>query len=114
METSEADGRYRNKVTDTEGRRSGGGAEGGRITSNDDPGNIQLELEKRAIKQLVRAVNQLVKSNDGDRSVFFAAIKEINNQIMERLDPEVRTRIEKDVPEDLTKIKGAQLLSHFA
>ena len=31
----------------------------------------------------------------------------------EKLDPVVKARIEKNVPEDLTKIDGTKLLSHF-
>lgn len=115
MKTPEADGRLGDKNTDEEGRRrGGGGSEGWSTGGNAEPNKMELELKSRAIKQLAQTVNQLVKSNDGDVPVLFAAIKSINNQIMDRLEPAVLARIEKNLSEDLTKIKGAKLLSHFA
>ncbi|EEF58093.1 host attachment protein [Pedosphaera parvula] len=114
MQTAEADGRLSDKNTDGEGRFKKGGALGMGTGGNVDPNNMELELERRAITQLAKTVNQLVKSNDGDRPVYLAAIKRINNQLMDKLDPGVRARIEKNVSEDLTKINGTKLLGHFA
>jgi Protein required for attachment to host cells len=113
LSTPEADGRLLDKLTDQAGRRRGGGGERGTTTSDAEMKNVRLEFQRRAINELAQNVNKIVKMNNGERSVYFAAIKEINNQIMNRLDPTVKGRIEKNLPEDLTKINGTKLLSHF-
>jgi hypothetical protein len=113
MQTVEADGRLTDKNTDGEGRFKRGGALGMGTGGSVDPNKMQLEFERKAITQLAQTVNQLVKSNDGERPVYLAAIKRINNQLMDKLEPEVRARIEKNVCEGLTKVNGAKLLGHF-
>jgi hypothetical protein len=112
--TDEADGRLSDKLTDEAGRFPGGGRGYHVVRANGERHNISLELERRAIGYLAGKVNHIVKNHGNeDRSVYLAAVKEINNQIMNRLEPMVRMRIEKNVPEDLTKIRGTRLLQHF-
>jgi hypothetical protein len=112
--TEEADGRLSDKVTDEAGRFAGGERGHHVVRAYGERHNIVLELERRAIDYLAGKLNQIVKDNkNDDRSVYFAAVKEINNQIVDRLEPAVRMQIEKNVPEDLTKVQGTKLLQHF-
>ena len=42
-----------------------------------------------------------------------AASKEINRQLLEELEPQVRAKIEKNLPADLTKSDKSEILRHF-
>jgi hypothetical protein len=44
---------------------------------------------------------------------LLAASREINHQLLEELEPEVRSKIEKNVTADLTKLERAEILRHF-
>ena len=44
---------------------------------------------------------------------LLAASREINHQLLEELEPQVRAKIERIVPSDLTKVERARLLSYF-
>ncbi len=113
VNTDEADGRLSDKLTDEAGRFHGGQRGQSEIRANGERHNIELEFERRAICHLAKTVNRVVSKDTEGQPVYFAAIKEINHQILEKLDPAVRARIEKVVPEDLTKVNGSKLLSHF-
>ncbi|HZQ47437.1 MAG TPA: host attachment protein, partial [Verrucomicrobiae bacterium] len=111
--TGEADGRISDKLTDEAGRFRGGQRGRNDIRTYGERHNIELEFERRAICQLAEAINHVVRRDAGGQPVYFAAIKEISHQILARLNPSVRARIEKVIPEDLTKVNGLKLLSHF-
>ncbi|MDB6023371.1 MAG: hypothetical protein JWQ04_3228, partial [Pedosphaera sp.] len=113
LDTIEADGRISDKVTDEAGRFAGGGRGQHEIRAAGERHNLVLEFERRAVGQLARSINQFIKRENSDDPVYFAAHKEINGPILQQLDPAVRARIEKVVPEDLTKINGLKLLAHF-
>lgn len=113
INTDEADGRLSDKLTDEAGRFHGGQRSQNEIRASGERHNINLEFERRAISQLAKTINQMVAKTPVSQTVYFAAIKEINHQVLDKLDPAVRARIEKVVPEDLTKIHGSKLLSHF-
>lgn len=113
VKTEEADGRISSKLTDEAGRFHGGQAGRNDIRASGERHNIVLEFQRRAICQLADTINRVVGKDPAGQPVYLAAIKEINHQILDKLDPAVRARIEKVVPEDLTKINGLKLLSHF-
>ncbi len=113
MKTDEADGRISHKLTDEEGRFHGGQRAQNEIRASGERHNIALEFERRAISQLAKTINRVVSKNPESQPVYFAAIVEINRQVLGKLDPAVRARIEKTVPEDLTKIHVSKLLNHF-
>ncbi|HWF18237.1 MAG TPA: host attachment protein [Verrucomicrobiae bacterium] len=110
--TDEADGRLSDKLTDEAGRFMGG-QRGHEIRASGERHNITLEFERRAVGQLAKNINHIIKRANNGEPVYFAAHKEINHQILQHLDPSVRARIEKIVPEDLVKVKGMKLLEHF-
>ncbi len=74
--------------------------------------NIELEKRKRCLKQLAGRINALVKDREVDRC-FFACSREINNAVLQELHPDVRAKIEIDLPSDLTKVSRSDLLGHF-
>lgn len=112
LHTDEAHGRISDKLTDEAGRFPGGNKRSHpEIRAFGERHNIELELERRAVKRMARSINNLVKGRD--EPVYFAATREINRQILHALAPEARAKIKKNVPEDLTKINGVKLLSHF-
>lgn len=113
VSTEEADGRLSDKLTDEAGRFQGGQPMQNKIRASGERHNIALEFERRAISQLAKTINRVVTRDSEAQPVYFAAIKEISHQVLEKLDPAVRARIERVVPEDLTKINGVKLLSHF-
>ena len=112
LDTNEADGRISDKITDEAGRFKGA-RRYQEIRAAGERHNMELEFERRAVGQLAQNINRIVKREGSDDPVYFAAHKEINNQILQHLDPAVRARIERVVPEDLVKVNGLKLLQHF-
>ena len=102
------------KVTDLSGRfpRRAGVANARGAMSDGERHNIKLELRKRLVRQLARRLNALARSKDVERCLL-AASREINHQLLEELEPQVRAKIEKNVPADLTKLDRAEILRHF-
>jgi hypothetical protein len=113
FDNPEAHGRIGDRVSDLSGRFPR--ATGPRATSAMSDGerhNIELESRKRFIRQLAQRLNVLARSPEIDRC-FLAASREINRALLEELDPQVRAKVAKNVPADLTKVGRAQILSHF-
>ncbi len=109
----EAHGRLGDKVSDLSGRfPRGGGARTAGAMSDGERHNIELESRKRFVRRLAQRLNALARSPDVDRC-FLAASREINHQLLEELDPQVRAKITKNVPADLTKLGQAEILRHF-
>ncbi|HEX4644599.1 MAG TPA: host attachment protein [Verrucomicrobiae bacterium] len=108
----EATGRISKRLTDEAGRFPGGNDRSNpEVRAFGERHNIELEFERRALKHIAQNINELAKELNAP--LYFAATREINQQLVEALAPEARARIEKNVPEDLTKINGVKLLSHF-
>src|SRR6266404_1910097 len=74
--------------------------------------NIELEKKRRLVKQVAHALTDLLRREAVD-GCYLAAGKEINHQILAELPRQVRARIEKIVPCDLTKAEKADVLRHF-
>ena len=111
---AEAHGKLVDKVTDLAGRfpRGTGKAGEGGAMSDGERHNIGLELRKRQVRQLANRLNTLARSQQVERC-FLAASKEINHQLLEQLEPQVRAKIEKNIPVDLTKLERTEILQHF-
>jgi hypothetical protein len=107
----EAHRRFDELVTDMAGRHVGPthAAWGAPMT---DDHNLRLETERRIIKRIAKHIEDLVQRNGHD-GCWLAAPKPINHQILEELPPAVRSRIEKNLPRDLTKAGEKELLEHF-
>ena len=112
--SAEAHGKLVDKVTDLSGRfpHSSGVAGTRGAMSDGERHNIELESRKRLVRQLARRFNALARSPEVERCLL-AASREINHQLLEELEPQVRAKIEKNVPADLTKLERAEILRHF-
>jgi len=102
------------RVTDLAGRfpRSGGGAANRGAISDGARHNIELESRKRLVRQLAHRLNALARSPEVEFCLL-AASREINHQLLNELEPQVRAKIQKNVSADLTKLEQAELLEHF-
>ena len=103
-----------NRVTDSGGRfpRSGGASNARGAMSDGERHNIELETRKRLVRQLAQRLNALARGPEVERCLL-AVSREINHQLLEELEPQVRAKIEKNVPVDLTKLERAEILRHF-
>jgi hypothetical protein len=111
---AEAHGKLGDKVSDLSGRfpRRTGAQHTTGAMSDGERHNIELESRKRLVRQLAQRLNGLVGNKEVERCLL-AASREINHQLLEELEPQVRAKIEKNIPADLTKLDRAEILGHF-
>jgi len=109
-----ADARTRivDNVSDLSGRFRRGAAKAAGVVSDGERHNIELEKRKRCVRQLATQLNSLMRDPVVDRC-YFAASREINNHLLDALDPRVRTKIELNLPADLMKVDKSALIGHF-
>ena len=101
------------EVTDQAGQyRKGSVAGGPSDLSDGEEHNLDLERRRRALKSLAGHISELLGREDVE-SCYFAAGSEINQAIINALDPRVRSRIEKNLPLNLTKLNPAEVIAHF-
>src|SRR5205823_14600968 len=109
FETSAGTGRITDQVTDLAGRYSGPGNQYSSISENQ---GIDLENRRRAQRLLADHIEDLAHREKPD-AIFFAAVKDVHNRILERLSPQTRAKVEKDFALDLTKVPESDLLHKF-
>jgi len=111
---AEAHGKLVEKVTDLSGRfpRNTGVSNATGAMSDGERHNIELESRKRMVRQLAQRLNALARSKEVERCLL-AASREINPQLLEELEPQVRAKIEKNLAADLTKLDRAEILRRF-
>ena len=111
---ADAHGKLGDKVTDLSGRfpRTSRAAHTAGAMSDGERHNIELESRKRLVRQLAQQFNALARGKDVERCLL-AASREINHQLLDELEPQVRAKIEKNIPVDLTKLERAEIMRHF-
>ncbi|ADV45309.1 host attachment protein [Nitratifractor salsuginis] len=96
------------EVTDKEGRYKaphGSGVSG-------EPHNLQLEIEHRVLKEIADFIMKTIRELEPKRwHLAFPA--EHNKELLDRIDPDVKTKLDVNIPEDLTKLKPEKLLERF-
>ena len=109
-----AHGKLVDKVTDLSGRfpRSSGMPNATGVMSDGERHNIELESRKRMVRQIAKRVNALARPGEIERCLL-AASREINHQLLEELEPQVRAKIANNIPADLTKLPQAEILGRF-
>jgi len=114
FDNPEAHNRLGERVTDLSGRFPRGAAKpgNGNVMSDGERHNIELEQRKRFVREMARRVNSLARNEEIERC-FLAASREINHQLVEELEPQVRAKIEKNLSADLTKLERADILERF-
>ncbi|NPA50477.1 MAG: host attachment protein [Epsilonproteobacteria bacterium] len=96
------------EVTDKVGHFEGrfGGESG-------EPHNLKLEIERRVIKEEAKFINQTLLENDF-KKWHLAFPKEHYKELIDHLDYRLKDKLDKVVPEDLTKMKEDKVLSYFS
>lgn len=111
FDTTDAHGRYQDKLTDQAGSFPSGAAPG-QMNSVAERKGIETENDRRIFRQLADNITELVKREAID-GWSFAAPASIHSAIVEILPPEIRERIVEHVKADLVKIEPAKLVEHF-
>lgn len=109
LELMDGHGRLQDKITDRAGRFPGNGTVPGGMSIGENHGLLE-ENERRLLRQVAERINALAKN---ERIWYLAAVKEINPRVVEKLDPDVRSKMAKNISADLIKIPKDQILSHF-
>ena len=112
-ESIDGHGKLSEKLSDTAGRFLGGGGKGEVAKGYGEAHNLESELIRKLEKMIAMDINALVIKEDCE-SWYLAAGKKINKEIISQLEPEVKAKLEKNIPVDLTKVRKADILSHFA
>jgi len=110
----EAHERIVEEVTDMAGRFTRGTTKSNAAgaMSDGERHNIELEKRKRLIRQLAQRVNRLARDHDVERC-WMAASREINQPLLNELEPDVRAKIQTIIAADLTKLGRAEILKRF-
>lgn len=100
------------KFTAAAGRFYQGGGTDGTIAGFGEPHNVVKETEKRLIKRIAEDINVLIGEKGCDKW-YLAAERRINNQILELLAPDVKTKLRKSVAANLTKTDKSKIMCYF-
>jgi hypothetical protein len=103
----EAHRKISEEVTDKEGNYKGpfGSASG-------EPHNLKEEIEQRLIREIAETVMRIVRQED-PKVWHLAFPAEHKKALLDRIDPDVSTRMGTMVAEDLVKLKPEKLLERF-
>jgi hypothetical protein len=111
--TQEASGKLKDKLTDSPETYRGDAGKNQSIRSSGERHNINLELHRRAVKELARHISEIVRNEPDGEECIFAAIKDINNEIVDQLQPDVRGKIIANWPDNLTNVPNGQLVERI-
>jgi hypothetical protein len=111
LEALDAHGKLLDKVTDQAGRWRVPTAR--MAMSYGERQKIDLEMRRRLIKQMAEHISRVLREQDAEEC-YLSTNKETHKQLWEELEPDVRKKIVKVLPLDLTKANKSQLLEHFA
>lgn len=107
-----AHGKLGEKLSDSAGRFSRGEGRKGVAKGYGEPHNLKLDSEKKLITLIAKDINTLIAGEDCDRWNL-AAPERINRQIIDKLHPEVKAKLDKIITSDLTNTDKSEILSHF-
>jgi hypothetical protein len=103
----EAHRKISEEVTDKEGNYKGhfGSASG-------EPHNLKEEIEQRLLREIAGTIMRIVRQED-PKVWHLAFPAEHKKALLDRIDPDVSTRMGTMVAEDLVKLKPEKLLERF-
>src|SRR5205085_4031356 len=105
----------REEVTDRIGQfRKSSVSAGAANISDGEEHNLELERRRRAAKAVAKRIQEVLKRESTVEGWYFAAPREVHKCILDELDPNVRSRIEKVVPADLTRLNPDEVIDHFS
>ncbi|WP_457602535.1 host attachment protein [Nitratifractor sp.] len=77
-----------------------------------EPHNIRLEIEHRLLKEIADEVMRIVR-NVNPKRWHLAFPSEHNKELLERIDPDVKEKLGKNLSEDLVKLSEEKILKKF-
>jgi Protein required for attachment to host cells len=110
FDTTDAHGRYQDKLTDQAGASASGAP--GQMNSIAERTGIDTENDRRIFKQLADSIAEIAE-REGKGGWSFAAPASIHSAVVELLPAAVRDKIVEHVKSDLVKIEPAKLPGHF-
>lgn len=111
-DTLEGHGKLTDTLTDTAGRFRGGGGKDEVAKGYGEPHNLVSEIRRKLVKKIATDINDLIKKEDC-KNWHFAAGDKINREIVDKLEPKVKTRLTKNITADLTNVPRAEILGYF-
>jgi len=108
----EGHGKLGDKLSDSAGRFRKMGIKDEAAKGAGERHNIELETEKKIIRMIARDIDDLIVSEKCEKW-HLAATEKINGHIVEKLTPEVKIKLDKNIAADLTKIDKSEILGHF-
>ncbi len=81
--------------------------------SDSDAKHATIERRFRAVKFLARRIEHLMTREHVEK-LFLAADSGINRPILDQVNASVRSKIEKNVRADLSRVRPDELLQHFS
>lgn len=112
FDSIEGHGKISERFYDTAGRFSGGGGKGEVAKGYGEPHGLKAEIERRRVKMIAMDINALVKKEDC-KKWHLAACEKIGREIIKKLEPNVKSRLDKSINADLTNVPKSEILSHF-
>lgn len=112
FDTLEGHGKLSEKLSDVAGRFVGGGGEGEVAKGYGEPHHLESEIIKKIEKMIAMDINVLIKKEECEKW-HLAAGKKIINEIINKLEPEVKARLDKNISADLTNVPKSEVVSHF-
>jgi len=108
----EGHGKLVDKLSDMGGRfgRGGGKEEAGMASG--ERHTIETETEKRLVKMIAKNIDTLI-AGEKCEVWHLAAAKKINRQVLDRIKPDVKAKLDKIITADLTKIDKSEILTYF-
>ena len=120
MNFAEAQSRMREINEDADGAfpvgagpANGSGGGNGRHQNSAAEKHHDLELDRRAVKQLAETINELLQEQHPD-AWSFAAPAEIKEAVLQHVSPDQRKKLAESLPLNLVHVKDADLLGHFS
>jgi hypothetical protein len=110
FDTTDAHGRYQDKLTDQAGASASGAP--GQMNSIAERTGIDTENDRRIFRQLAGSITEIAE-REGKDGWSFAAPASIHSAVVDLLPPAVRDKIVENVKSDLVKIEPAKLPAHF-
>ena len=108
----EGHGKLGEQLSDIAGRFVGGGGKGEVAKGYGEPHHLESDIRKKLVKLIAMDINALIKKEDCEKW-YLAAGERINKEIIQKLEPKVKAKLDKNISFDLTKIPKSEILSHF-
>ena len=105
-------GKLSDKLSDKAGRDGMKGGKNGAAKGYGEPHNMELEMEKKAIRLIAKDINTIIKK-EGSPKWYLAASKMINSQILDNLETSVKAKLDKNITSDLTKTDKSDIMKYF-